>query len=227
MAKGIRELKGRIRGVRNIAKITRAMEMVATTKLKRLQVRAEGSRPTSTRSASLYGRLAARVADVETSLLRPRDEGRVGLFAITADKGLCGAYNANMFRTIQSFAAQRAEGDVALYLLGDRGKKYFAKRPPGVAHGYEDVVEKLTHARVQEIVRDLVGRFESGEIRELHLASTRFLSAGRQRPEVRKLLPIDPKELLGEEDPAAGRDFLFEPDERAIFERLLPKYLEM
>ncbi|MFG0318190.1 MAG: ATP synthase F1 subunit gamma [Planctomycetota bacterium JB042] len=226
MAKGIRELKGRIRGVGNIAKITRAMEMVATTKLKRLQERAEGARPYSDCLRAMVGRLADQVSADEFPLLKKRDGGKVGLLAVTADKGLCGAYNSNMFKAISSFAKERPGRDVALFMFGARGAQYFRHRAPKLAEAYDDGMEKIPFVRVRDVVQAIAKRFVDGELTELHLASTRFESQARQVPEVRQLLPIDAEALLGEGADAGG-DFIFEPSVEEIFERLLPKYLEV
>ncbi len=226
MAKGIRELKGRIRGVGNIAKITRAMEMVATTKLKRLQERAEGARPYSDCLRAMVGRLADQVSADEFPLLKKREGGKIGLLAVTADKGLCGAYNSNVFKAISSFARERTGRDVALFMFGARGGQYFRDRAPKVAEAYDDNMEKIPFVRVRDVVQTIAKRFVDGEITELHLASTRFESQARQVPEVRQLLPIDAEALLGEGADAGG-DFIFEPSVEEIFERLLPKYLEV
>ncbi len=226
MAKGIRELKGRIRGVTNIAKITRAMEMVATTKLKRLQERAEGSKPYAESLRTMVGRLADRVSPDEYPLLKKRDDGKVGLLAVSADKGLCGAYNSNVFKAIQAFARERTGQPIALFMFGARGEQYFRHRAPGVADAYDDAMEKIPFVRVRDVVKGLARRFLDGEVRELHLCSTRFLSTSRQVPQIRQLLPIDPVTLRGDEG-GGGKPFIFEPSVESIFDRLLPKYLEV
>lgn len=226
MAKGIRELKGRIRGVGNIAKITRAMEMVATTKLKRLQMRAEGAKPYSDCLRAMVGRLANQVSADEFPLLKKRATGKIGLLAVTADKGLCGAYNSNVFKAITAFTKERPDREVALFTFGARGPMFFKHRKPGVAEGFKDPMEKIPFVRVRNIVQSVAKRFVDGELAELHLASTRFVTQAKQVAETRQLLPIDADALLGE-GAETGGDFIFEPSVEAIFERLLPKYLEV
>ncbi|MBI4882189.1 MAG: ATP synthase F1 subunit gamma [Planctomycetes bacterium] len=230
MGKGIRELRSRIRGVKNIAQITRAMEMVATTKLRRLQERAEGSKPYASALKTLVGRLAGRVSEEDFPLLQRRPGGAVGVLAVTADKGLCGAYNSNVFRLVQAFARERGEREIRLHVFGSRGAVFFARRQPLLAEAYRDSMEKIPFVRVRDVVRGLARRFVLGEIGELHIVSTRFHSVGRQVAEARVLLPIDPAALLeGVEDAAAAGlwDPILEPTSKAIFDRLLPKYLEV
>ena len=227
MAKGIKELRRRIRGVKNIAQITRAMEMVASTKLKRLQERAEGSKPYGEALRMLVGGLAGKVESEQFPLLRGNTSGAIGLLVVTGDKGLCGAYHSNLFKTVTALVQQNPGTPIKLFVYGGKGRIYFRGRRPGIELAYPDVVEKIPFVSVRDAVRGLVKRFLAGEIGSLKLVSTRFLSAAQQKPEVRDLLPIDPASLLG--DPVAAKHFdpILEPSTEVIFERLLPKYLEM
>ncbi len=227
MAKGIKELRRRIRGVRNIAQITRAMEMVASTKFKRLQERAEGSKPYAQALRTLVGRLAAQVQQTEFPLLQKRASGPIALLVVTGDKGLCGAYNSNVFKAVATFVKDQAGRDVKLFVFGNKGRVWFNRRGPGTPDSFSDLMEKIPFVRVRDVVRDLVKRFLAGEFAELHLASTRFLSQAMQRPDIRQLLPIDPATLLAKDDAAAPKNPILEPSVERIFELLLPKYLEM
>lgn len=222
----IRELRSRIRGVKNIAQITRAMEMVASTKLKRLQERAEGTKPYSESLRSMVGRLAGQVSSDEFPLLQAHDEGAVAVLTIAGDKGLCGAYNSNVFRASQQFARGRSE-EVKHFIFGARGRSFFKVNAPKITEGFPDVLEKIPFVRVRDTVQALSRMFEQGELKELHLTSTRFLSAGSQKPEVRQLLPIDAQTLLGAGAEVDGVEPLLEPSAEAIFSRLLPKYLQV
>ncbi|MFH0947100.1 MAG: ATP synthase F1 subunit gamma [Planctomycetota bacterium] len=227
MGKGIRELRVRIRGVKNIAQITRAMEMVASTKFKRLQERAENARPFAEALQTMVGRLADKVSADEFPLLKKHDSGPVGILAVTADKGLCGAYNSNVFRMVRSFAKEQQGRDVELFVFGQRGRGHLSKGKLTVAEAYRDPMEKIPFVRVRDVLRDLSRRFMAGELGELHLVSTRFLSQALQKPEVRPLLPIDSASLLGDDQEGVPSDPILEPSVDAIFDRLLPKYLEV
>jgi F-type H+-transporting ATPase subunit gamma len=227
MAKGIKELRRRIRGVKNIAQITRAMEMVASTKLKRLQERAEGSKPYGEALRTLVGRLAGKVESEQFPLLQKNTSAAIGVLIVTGDKGLCGAYHSNLFKAVTALIQQHPGAPIKLFVFGGKGRIFFRGRNPGIEVAYPDVVEKIPFVSVRDAVRGLVKRFLNGEIGSLKLVSTRFLSAAQQKPEVRDLLPIDPSLLLG--DPVAAKNFdpILEPSTETIFERLLPKYLEM
>jgi F-type H+-transporting ATPase subunit gamma len=227
MAKGIRELRRRIRSVQNIAQITRAMEMVASTKLKRLQERAEGAKPYAAALRGMVGRLATQVSPREFPLLQRREGGRVGVIAVTADKGLCGAYNSNVFRAVGAFARERTARGVDLFMFGQRGRLFFAHRQPAIVGGFTGPMEKVPFVKVRDVVRDVAARFLKGELAEVHLVSTRFISQGTQRVETRKLLPIEPDELLAEGADGRMTNPILEPSVEAIFDRLLPKYLEV
>ncbi len=236
MAKGIRELRRRIRGVKNIAQITRAMEMVASTKLKRLQERAEGSKPYRQSLSAVVARLADKVSPEEFPLLKkadPKNAGKsaIGVVAISADKGLCGAYNSNLFRAVQAFAKARPGQKINVYVLGSRGKSFFSRNEPKLTEGYDDGLEKIPFTRVRDIIRGVARRFVAGELSEVHLISTRFLSAAQQKPDAIQLLPIDPKKLAPAADAKSGKtsggDPILEPSPEDIFSRLLPKYLEV
>lgn len=228
MAKGIRELRRRIRGVKNIAQITRAMEMVASTKLKRLQERAEGSKPYALSLKAVVANLAAKISPEEYPLLKKRDKGAVGLLVISADKGLCGAYNSNLFRAVVAQGKKFQGRDVKVFVLGSRGRQFFSKNEPKLTEGFEDPMEKIPFTRVRDIVKSVVKRFLAGELAEVHLVSTRFLSQALQRPDTVQLLPID-ADKLG--DKSANKktvvEPLLEPSASDIFTRLLPKYLEV
>lgn len=223
----IRELRSRIRGVKNIAQITRAMEMVASTKFKRLQERAEGSKPFAEALRGMVGRLAGSVSPEEFPLLQKRDSGAVGILVVTADKGLCGAYNSNVFRMVQTYARQRAGADLRVFVFGQRGRSFFKRNPPELTEGYADGLEKIPFTRVRDVVRSIAKQFVDGELAELQLISTRFQSAAVQRAEIRQLLPIDSAGLLGGDVDSKAPEPILEPSPEAIFGRLLPKYLEV
>jgi F-type H+-transporting ATPase subunit gamma len=230
MAKGIKELNRRIRGVRNIKQITRAMEMVATTKLKKLQDRASASRPYSDKIQEVVGRLAGMPGMEQASpLMESREVKKSAVILITSDKGLCGAYNANVIRSSVAFMAEHAGPDYALNIFGRKGRIYYKNRPYNIAYVYDGILEKITYADVKEISRNLEAAFLAGEIDEARLIYTRFVSTMVQQPSEQKILPISRESLLtGEgEEGDQGVDFLLEPSPKAILQGLLPKFLEV
>ncbi len=235
MAKGTKELKQRITGVSNIQKITRAMEMVATQKLKRLQGRAESARPYSEKVQQMVARLAGSVRGDLSPLLGAREVATVGNLVISADKGLCGGYNSNLVRKALQVigGADATDGgspDQRTWVLGSKGVSLLSARGCTVHGTWDDVVEKLDFIRVRNIARELVTAFLAGEIDELRLVYTAFVSTSRQRPVSVSILPIDPASLTSADDADAssgGADFIIEPDEEALLKDLLPKFLEI
>ena len=164
MAKGTKELKQRITGVKNIQQITKAMEMVATQKLKRLQNRADAARPYSSKIQEMVGRLAGSVRSDLSPLLQDRDTEHVTNLVVASDKGMCGGYNANLVR----FAMATMDGDAVdgagpvqrTNVLGNKGAVLLRARKRAIDHKYEDVVEKLDYTRPLALLM-------AGRLREL------------------------------------------------------------
>ncbi len=229
MAKGTKELKQRIVGVKNIQKITRAMEMVASQKLKRLQGRAESARPYSEKVQQMVARLAGSVRSDLSPLLGEREVKSAANLVISSDKGLCGGYNTQIVRKARELIREHGETEQQLYALGTKGAVLLRSRGHEIQGQYEDIVEKLDFIRVRNITRDLVSAFLSGEVDEVRLVYTAFISAGRQRPTVVSILPIQPSSLVGEDEDesSANIDFIIEPDAEALLKDLLPKFLEI
>ncbi len=227
MAKGTKELKRRITGVRNIQQITRAMEMVATQKLKRLQLRAEAARPFAEKIRQMVGRLAASVRPDLSPLLQPREVKVTANLVVSADKGLCGAYNSNLVRLVLAEIPRGAGDRQRTRVLGSKGTTLLRVR--GIAlHGvYEDHVEKLDFTRVRNIARELVADFTEGRVDEVRVLYTTFRSAASQKPACVTLLPIRPESLAAAGAAAGGTDFLIEPAPDELLRQLLPKYIEI
>jgi len=231
MAKGTKELKERIGGVKNIQQITRAMEMVATQKLKRLQLRAEAARPFSDKIQEMVGRLSGSVSRDLSPLLGERDVKTTANLVVASDKGMCGGYNANLVRHALGALAD-ATSEQRLHVLGTKGDILLRARGKTVHERYEDVVEKLDFTRVRGIAQELVKQFLDGEIDELRILYTAFLSQAKQRPTTVTILPIQPSELLAEAEEAgdaaaANTDFIVEPDDESLLRDLLPKFIEV
>jgi F-type H+-transporting ATPase subunit gamma len=230
MAKGTKELKQRIRGVGNIKQITRAMEMVATNKLKKLQGRAAASRPYSDKIQEMVGRLAGMAGMERASrLMETRDVKKAAIIMVTSDKGLCGAYNSNIIKKTTGYIKEREGPNHGLHLFGKKGHLFLKRRPFNIDYVFDGTLERITYGDVKEISRSLQKAFFDGEIDEARIFYTSFVSTMVQRPMEQKILPIDREELLkeGTEEGGRGVDFLLEPSPEAIFQGLLPKFLEV
>ena len=226
MAKGTKELQLRIKGVKNIQQITRAMEMVATQKLMRLQGRADAARPFSDKIQEMVARLAGSVQADLSPLLEDRTVVTTANLVISSDKGMCGGYNANLVRFTMGLLGS-AENEQRLHVLGNKGDSLLRARGQSIDHKYTEVVEKLDYNTVRAMARELVRQFLDGEIDELRLVYTAYLSAGRQNPVAVSILPIDPASLLSDDADTSSTDFIIEPDEETLLMDLLPKFLEI
>ena len=224
MAKGVKELKTRIRGVGNIKQITRAMEMVAQTKLRRLQARAEGASPYANRLRELVGALAARVDSSSSPLFEVREVQKIALIVVTSDRGLCGAYNSNIFRSVAGFL-ESTVSPCHLHVFGRKGVSLYRKTTEFFT-GYEDAPETMEFRRASKIMKSLHEAFIEREVDEVHILYTRFISSANLKVTRHKLLPIDPKEIGGDEIGNKAEPIL-EPSAEEVFDALLPKYLEV
>ena len=223
---GIRELRGRIKSVGNIKQITRAMEMVATTKLRRFQDRATSSRPYAEEITGLVARLSAVLGDSveDRPLFRPGAGDKTLALVVTSDRGLCGAYNSNILRMVEGW--RREHGREVDYLVyGRKGFAYMDKRDFEVkAFLEEPPLEQMDYRAAAVVARMIVKEFLSGDYRDVVLVTTRFQTMVKYVPEIAPFLPIS-GDAFGESAGDAA-DVILEPDAESIFDQLLPRYLE-
>jgi F-type H+-transporting ATPase subunit gamma len=223
----IKELRVRIKSVGSIKQITRAMEMVATTKLRRFQDRATNSRPYTDEVTGLVGRLAAMLGDsvADRPLFREGEGDRTLALVVSSDRGLCGAYNSNMFRVLDKWADEQPN-DVDYFVYGRKANQYLSKTGRNVERFLEDPPLELTDYRNAAITaRMLVRQFESGKYKNVVVVYSAFQSMAKYDPRVVPFLPIR-GDVLGAEDDSAQTDAILEPDAETIFESLIPRYLE-
>jgi F-type H+-transporting ATPase subunit gamma len=222
----IRELRGRIRSVASIRQITRAMEMVASTKLRRFQDKATSSRPYSQEIATLVGRLAGVLGEsVEGRPLFRRGAGEgTAVLLVTSDRGLCGAYNSNLFRHVETWLSARAGAPVSWFVIGRKGYQYLQRRGREVErYLVEPPLEKTDYRGAAHTAKVLTDAFLSGRFRDVVIVYTAFESVVRYVPTTVQLLPVAKTAAQGSEP--AG-DVILEPDAETIFDRIVPRYLE-
>jgi len=227
MSGGIRELRGRIKSVGNIKQITRAMEMVATTKLRRFQDRAIASRPYAEEITGLVGHLAGTLGDEiqDRPLFQPGAGEKVAVLVISSDRGLCGAYNANLFRYLEE-SLRATERPHDFYVYGRKAYQYLTKRKRNVERYFvEPELEKIDYRGAARVAKALADAFLGGEYREVRVLYTAFESMVKYVPTWVDFLPIQASSLA---PTASGRseEVILEPDAATIFEHLLPRYLE-
>ena len=227
------DIRRRIRAVKSTQQITKAMKMVAASKLRRAQERIQQARPFATQMLRVLNSIASRVDAVAHPLLderkTPRAGGRTLLFVITADRGLSGSFNANVIKASSTFITERADRQVALGLIGRRGRDYFAKRGFDVKYERVNFFGKLQFQDAREIAQIAIESFTSGEVDAVHLAFNEFKSVMTQRVVVEQLLPI-PRDAFGpagEQPAGVTTDYLYEPEPEKLFTTLLPTHVEV
>jgi F-type H+-transporting ATPase subunit gamma len=222
MASG-KEIRTKIGSVKNTQKITRAMQMVAASKLRRTQERMEASRPYAERIRTVIGHLAQ--SPYHHSYLEQREVKRIGYIIISTDRGLCGSLNVNLFRAVVNDLQEWREKGVEaqLCLIGAKAMAYFRRLKV-------DIVSATSHIGEQPQVSDLTGAiksmtdaYEEGQIDRLFLVHNDFVNTMSQKPEIRTLLPVEP---VDKEELAEHWDYIYEPDAAELLDNVLTRYLE-
>jgi len=235
----LRDIRRRIKSVSSIKQITRAMEMVATTKLRRFQGRAQASRPFANQIEAIVGKLAAVAPEGSSRLLQQgAKDAPVGIVVVTSDRGLCGAYNTNLLASLHRYLESRgfetkgagpaSPKKVRLYVFGKKGYMYLSKRGYEVARYFaEPPLEKFSYQDVRVAAKQLVKDFEAGAISELQILSTRFESMVTYKPGRAQWLPVEPPKAAAGAGGEATLDAIVEPNVQFLLDKLVPKYLEM
>ena len=220
----IKDIKKRISSVRNTQQITKAMKAVAAAKLRRAHQAAVEARPYAEKMRELLSNLSARVSEESHPLLIERDEKRIDILLVTADRGLCGAYNANVIRLAESFRADHREKEVSFRFVGRKGAEYYRRR--GIAA--MDDGPATWHAPADELASGaadrLIGRFLNGESDATYIIYSRFRSALSQVPAAARIIPVAPSEVDEEQHLT---EYLLEPSIGDLLSNLLPKSVEV
>lgn len=225
MAQQLRDIKRRIGSVQSTQKITRAMELISSSRIIRAQQRVEAARPYAEQMRRLMGSVAQRVTNLDHPLLtRREDTNTIGTIVITADRGLAGAYNANVIRAAERDMMSHGER-VRLFVAGKKGVSYFRFRGYDIEQSWTGVSDRPSIADARAIASAVAESFSKGEVDEVRLAFTRFDSIAVQRPTVMQLLPAT-DEFADQEDEGPRTQYLFEPEPEEILGVLLPRYIE-
>jgi F-type H+-transporting ATPase subunit gamma len=208
-------------------KITRAMELIAASRIVRAQQRVEAARPYATQLTRAMEDIARQTGAIAHPLLEEREHpAHVGVLLLTSDRGLAGAYNANVIRPAeQVMRGIRGRGlEPVLYVVGKKGQSYFRFRGVPMRGQWQGISEVPTYDAAEEIGRMLVDDFAAGVIDELTCVYTQFVSAFRQRATEARFLPIAPEEIEGAKG-APSAEYVFEPEPEQILDVLLPQYV--
>jgi len=222
VAKG-RELKGRIKSVENTRKITRTMEMVATSKMKRAQDRVVAARPYARALADVIASLYNPSLAERFPLLRqPAKEARAAVILLTSNRGLAGAFNANLIKEARALIAklEGAGTHVELHVVGKKGVGYFRYVGREVAVSRTDISDRPTAEDAASLVESLMARFISADLDSVYVVGSRFNSVLSTPPTADRVLPVEPPAAKG-----AQKDYLLYPSAEAILTELLPSYV--
>lgn len=225
----VKELRLRINSVGNIQQITRAMEMVATTKLRRFQDRAVASRPYTEEIAGLVSHLAGVLGEdvAENPLFQKGAGDKTAVLLVSSDRGLCGAYNSNLFASLEGWLKDRDETMVDFFVYGKKAYSYLNSRGLNVERFLvEPPLESVDFGNAARTAQTLVDAFLGGDYDRVHVYYTAFQSMVRYDPTAFQLLPLEAEPVEGEEAQGGG-DLILEPDAETIFESLIPRYLEV
>jgi F-type H+-transporting ATPase subunit gamma len=222
------DLRRRIRAVKSTQQITKAMKMIAASRLRRAQDRLLAARPFAQRMLAVLTNLAARVDEEAHPLLRRPDpaSGRPLLIVITADRGLCGSFNSNVIKAAGQFIVSEGERRaVALALVGRKGRDFFRRRGFDVRYEAAGIFQKLSFADAAAAADAAVADFVSGAATSVHLVYNEFKTVISQRVVVEPLLPIPRAAVAGEID--RGIEYLYEPAPGEILDALLPRHVQV
>ena len=226
------DIRRRIRAVKSTQQITKAMKMVAASRLRRAQERIQAARPFANEMLRVLNSLATRVDPAAHPLLDERKtrraNGKALLFVITADRGLAGSFNANAIKAASSFIVEDQAREVALGLIGRRGRDFFARRGFEVRYEQVNLFQTLQFTHAQNIAAAAMEAFTKGDVDSVYLIYNEFKSVISQRIVVERLLPIARLDI----EPASGGgapaiDYLYEPTPEELFTTLIPRHVEV
>jgi F-type H+-transporting ATPase subunit gamma len=211
-------------------KITRAMELIATSRIMRAQARVEASRPYAERLTAAIADVASVTSNLGNPLLEARENpSSAAVLVVTSDRGLAGAYNANVLRrTEELLSLLRREGkETKIFVSGRKGVSYFRFRERPVEESWTGFSETPTYDQAKEIADAMIERFAGGDVDEIHATFTSFESIGRQMAVAKRFVPIVMETVeRPEEEQGLLNQYIFEPEPDALLDALLPRYVE-
>jgi F-type H+-transporting ATPase subunit gamma len=218
------DLRRRIRSVRNTQQITRAMKMVAAARLRRAQERVFNARPYADQMMALLASAAARTEQREHPLLAVRPVEKLLLVLVTSDKGLCGAFNANLIRAASSYLGEHREQRVSMVVVGRKGRDFFAKRPVKRLGEYVNISGRLEFTHAKQVAGQIIHLYSAAEVDAVDFIYNEFKNILRQRLVVERYLPIKPVTPAQKETLV---DYIYEQPAAEIYGALLPRYVEI
>lgn len=224
----LRDIKNRITGVKNTQQITKAMKMVAAARLRRAQENIISARPYSRKISQVLAHLLSVEKDINNPLFEIRPAEKVAVLLVTSDRGLCGAFNMNIIRKVETLLKEDyskfVENDsLDLYTIGKKGDDYFKRTPYKIAESYPHIFSHLKFDFAAALMNKMKEKYISGEYDRIVIVYNKFKSVIQQELMVEQILPIQPFDKTAEEEVAT--EFIYEPNKTEIINYLLPKQL--
>jgi len=220
------DIRRRIRSVKNTQQLTKAMKTVSAAKLRRAQERVMSARPYADQLRNVLANLAGRVENISHPLLEVRPEERVLVVLVTADRGLCGAFNSNLTRTTHNFLRDKGKSlDISLFPVGRKGRDFFRRRGAAIASDYVNFFNKLDYGNAKDIAKTITDLYTEAKVDAVYIVYNEFKSAIQQRVTMEKMLPLGRADLGTVRD--APAEYIFEQEPQKVFDRLLPRYVEI
>jgi F-type H+-transporting ATPase subunit gamma len=220
------DIRRRIRSVKNTQQLTKAMKTVSAAKLRRAQDRVMSARPYADQLRNVLANLAGRVENISHPLLEIRPEERTLVVVVTADRGLCGAFNSNLIRATQNFLRERGINSGSTLLpVGRKGRDFFRRREVPITSDYVNFFNKLNYGNARDIAKIITELYTEAKIDAVYIVYNEFKSAIQQRVTMEKLLPLGRADLGSTQDTPA--EYIFEQPPQQVFDRLLPRYVEI
>ena len=224
------DMRRRIKSVKNTQQITKAMKMVAAAKLKRSQDRVTAARPFASKMSEVLGQLSAKVAgEISHPLLDERGDQKYLIVLISGDKGLAGAFNANVIKATETFLKENADKANSMIAVGRKGRDFFRRRNVEIAEEYIGLTGtgRVNYADAAQIAHKIIATFtEDTSIDKVFVAFTEFKTVLTQKPVIQQLLPIPRTAESGEAETGAQAEYIYEQPAAEIFGKLLPKQIE-
>jgi F-type H+-transporting ATPase subunit gamma len=224
----LKDIKRKVGAVQKTKQITRAMNMVAASKFKAAQMRMENFRPYAGKFMDVLNSLALRVESISHPLLAVRDPKRIRVICMTSDRGLCGGFNTNLIKATERFMRDKKKDgkEISLINVGRKGRDFFRKKANIIAQRV-DVLSKFDMTLAVSISNDVITPFIAEEYDELYLIYNQFVNVSVQRPTVVRLFPLPSIGQDVEIDPEKNLDYVYEPSEEVLLQKLLPMYVHV
>lgn len=217
---GVRDIRRRIRSVTNMQQITKAMKMVAAAKLRKAQEKVIASRPYAEQLQNVLSRLVTAQIGVKHPLLEKRPVQKSGYILVTSDRGLCGGFNSNLIRLTKGILDEKSDAEVGLVTVGRKGNDYFVRRNHKILAQFTGLGDNPDFNQAKDIAEQIIELYTSGEVDEVYLIYSKFVSVLTQKPTAVKILPIE-----ASAEKASGQ-YIFEPSPEQMLGQLLPAFLK-